>query len=333
MVVMKLNTKNWRVFKTAVQESLLQIYGHNKILLTYVIRPNATGNYMDVYDTSIACLVACTVHHGDAFVHDNQNVYSLLVQYVGDLREAKSIMDCFKRSKLGRDAWLGLTNLYESASYKANLATEAMTTIRDAHYNGDKPNFSITTYHSILSKAFTNLLDAGPAHWLNDQQQITTFKRGLTDKEAIRCATNDDKHLRTLPAHEQLFSTWYNTLHSDLAAFLTLTKHPTTSTQHIRQLTTRGGGGHGGRSSRFTHGGNFSPYSRAPDRGGCDGRTPYRGCGRGGLIDNGRGGRRNRDRGPHNGHFAPTQFQRQLKFIPHKNLMLYPLCNVGHIAT
>ena len=159
---------------------------------------------MATYDTWIERLVACTVHIGDAFIHDNKTVYSLLVQYVGDLREAKSIMDKFKRTKLGRQAWMGLTDLYESSSFKDNIATEALAHIRDAHYGGERHNFTMSTYHSIMSKAFMDLRDAGPSHELSEQQQIATFKRGLTDKEAICCCNDADKLLRTLPPDQLL---------------------------------------------------------------------------------------------------------------------------------
>ena len=79
MIVTKLNSTNWREFRLNVEESLSRIYGHNKIPLTYVIRSGNAGNYMDAFDTRIARLVACTVHIGDAYIHDNQTVYSLLV--------------------------------------------------------------------------------------------------------------------------------------------------------------------------------------------------------------------------------------------------------------
>ena len=320
MVVAKLNSTNWREFRLNVEESLSRIYGHNRIPLTYVIRAGVPGNYMDAFDTRIARLVACTIHIGDAYVHDNQTVYSLLVQYIGTYREAKAILDKFKRTKLGRAAWIDLRSLYESTSFKDNIASEALAALAVCHYSGDKPTFKMKNYHAIMSQSFNDLSDAGAAHELTDSQQIITFKRGLRCKEAIRCSTAADKYLRTLPAHEQTFINWYNSMNGDLNAFLTLSRksHNDTGTfRQIGQIETgrgyRGGRGDRGRGGRFGRGGRYL---------GRGGFHPYRGGGAPfgrGQRGRGRGARgfgNTYDRPPNDpnrARFAPARFTPQLK--------------------
>ena len=318
MVVVKLNATNWREFRLNVEESLSRLYGHNRIPLTYVIRSGAPGNYLTAFDTRIARLVACTVHIGDAFVHDNQTVYSLLVQYVGTYREAKAILDKFKHTKLGRAAWIDLRSLYESLSFKDNIASEALAAISVCHYKGNLPNFKMKNYHAIMSQAFNDLGDAGPAHELTDSQQIVTFKRGLRCKEAIRCATAADKYLRTLPAHDQTFINWYNSMNGDLNAFLTLSKRSHTESGTFRQIGQvetgrpfrggRGDRGRGrlGRGGRYSGRGGFHPY-----RGG-GGRAPF-GRGARGRAHTARGFGNQYNRDPNASRFAPTRFTPQLK--------------------
>ena len=320
MVVVKLNATNWREFRLNVEESLSRLYGHNRIPLTYVIRSGIPGNYNNVFDTRIARLVACTVHIGDAYVHDNNTVYSLLVQYIGTYREAKAILDKFKRTKLGRSAWIDLRNLYESTSFKDNIASEALSAISVCHYKGNLPTFKMKNYHSIMSQAFNDLSDAGPAHALTDSQQIVTFKRGLSCKEAIRCATAADKYLRTLPAHEQTFINWYNSMNGDLNAFLTLTRRSHTETGSFRQIgqvktgrSFRGGRGDRGRGrlgrgGRYSGRGGFHPY-----RGG-GGRAPFgRGARGRAHTARGFGNQYNRDPNTAASRFAPARFVPQLK--------------------
>ena len=85
MAVIALTTKNWREFKVSCLHSFRRIYGQNNIPLTYVVRENNDARYdQDTFNSRIDKLVACTLHHGDAYENDNSTVYSLLVQYVGN---------------------------------------------------------------------------------------------------------------------------------------------------------------------------------------------------------------------------------------------------------
>ena len=102
--------------------------------------------------------------NGDAFCEDNRNVWSLLVQYIGETIKAKPITDRYSRSKNGQKCWKDLVVHYESESYKQNCVTEAEATIQNAHYSGDTNNFSFQTYYASLSTAFNNLQEAGPSY-------------------------------------------------------------------------------------------------------------------------------------------------------------------------
>ena len=104
--------------------------------MTYVIR-DTDGVYDDVYDSRIERLVACTMLVGDAYVEDNKTVYSLLIEYIGSNREAKPIVDSYKRSQNGRNSWKDLLTHFESSSYCDNLASRAEKAISNCFYTGE----------------------------------------------------------------------------------------------------------------------------------------------------------------------------------------------------
>ena len=90
MTSVKLTTKSWGEWKTNFQEVLSRIYGVNQIPLTYVVRNMAVNNYNVAYASQMERLVACCAFQGEAYHKDNQKVWSLLVQHVGDVQEGKA---------------------------------------------------------------------------------------------------------------------------------------------------------------------------------------------------------------------------------------------------
>ena len=110
-------------------------------------------------------LVACCAHQGEAFVEDNQKVWSLLVQHIGDVQEGKTIVDRHKVSKNGRSSWQLLISHFESDSYQNNMLQNAKQKKRDAHYSGELPNFNMNKYHKNkghTAKIFYDLYKGNP---------------------------------------------------------------------------------------------------------------------------------------------------------------------------
>ena len=186
-----------------MKESLGRIIGQNKIPLIYVIREGAASGVYDAYwESREDKLIACTLLRGPKFKLDDNTVFSLLSQYIGD-GEGKSLVDRAKSSREGRKLWESLRLHYESTSYRDNLAAKATADMQRAHYDGERKNFTLHTYYTIFSDAFNKLDQAGTAHSLNDAQKITGFTNGIRDAEASRCAISARKAMATLPVHEQ----------------------------------------------------------------------------------------------------------------------------------
>ena len=136
------------------------------------------------------------------------------------------------RTNHGRNTWTALKSHYEFESYTDNLVSAAQLVLSNTIYNGERPRFTMGTYYSLYNKVFQDLQDAGPSHELTNQQQITAFKRGFRDHEAIRCTIQAFSQLASLPTDEQTFPKWYNIMNGQLNTFLTLTQKNTSSRQN-----------------------------------------------------------------------------------------------------
>ena len=86
--------------------------------------------------------------------------------------------------------------------------------ISEAHYEGEKPNFSILTYYSILK-------EGEPNYEKNELQKIATFETGIKDKDAIRCCREAESEMELVPVAERTFDMYYNKVHRKLSKFIT----------------------------------------------------------------------------------------------------------------
>ena len=57
--------------------------------------------------------------------------------------------------------------------------------MNSAVYNGDRKNFTLDNYYTIILKTFNDLADVGSAHALNDMKKINSFEQGLKEPQAI----------------------------------------------------------------------------------------------------------------------------------------------------
>ena len=284
-----LKPESWNDFKDSVIESLSRVTGVVGIPLHYVIRDLAVNNYMAPFPTRMKRLVACTRLTGPQFAEDNGNVYGLIVQYVGT-SQGKSIVERHKSSRNGRRAWLDLLKHYQNDTYHQTLADRANAKIKNAHYIGERKNFTMNDYYNLMSKAFNDLALSDPTgtqHALSEPQKITKFIDGLKDIDSIRFAQTARRDLRRLPLVDQTFETFFNDMSGELTSFQTLA-----GTAAGAQNGGRGSFRHIG-SADFQHGrgngGGGAPYrGRGRGRGGRGGS--FRG-GRGGSYRGGRGGR------------------------------------------
>lgn len=127
--------------------------------------------------------------------------------------------------------------------------------MNNAVYKGDRQNFTLETYYSIMSKAFNDLEAAGPAHSLSEQQKITKFKQGLKDPNAISWAITAKNQWNSFAAANQTFDAYYNKFSQFMTKFKTLSSS-SSRTSPLAPMSTgrgrgRGRGGRGNDSLRF----------------------------------------------------------------------------------
>ena len=296
-----LKPENWNDFKDSVIEALSRVNGVVGVPLNYVVREMEINNYMAPFPTRMKRLVACSRLNGPQFDEDNGNVYGLIVQYVGT-SQGKSIVERYKQSRNGRKAWLDLLKHYQNDTYHQTLADRANAKIKNAHYIGERKNFTMNDYYNLMSKAFNDLALSDPTgtqHALSEPQKITKFIDGLKDIDSIRFAQAARRDLRRLPILDQTFETFFNDMSGELTSFQTLAGTAAGAQNAgrgaFRNIGSadfqqgRGFGGNGAYRGRGRGRGRGDGFRGG--RGGRGGRGSYRG-GRGGSFGRfgGRGG-------------------------------------------
>ena len=185
-----LKPESWNDFKDSVIEALSRVHGVTGVPLHYIIRELQINNYMSPFPTRMKRLVACSRLNGPQFDEDNGNVYGLIVQYVGT-SQGKSIVERHKSTRNGRRAWLDLLGHYQNDTYHQTLADRANAKIKNAHYIGERKNFTMNAYYNLMSNAFNDLALSDPTgtqHTLTEPQKIAKFIDGLKDMDSIRFA-------------------------------------------------------------------------------------------------------------------------------------------------
>lgn len=251
--VPKLSKSNWKDFRSHIFELLSRNRGVNNISLTYVIRADPEGDYdEEMHESTEALLVACMALTGPKFSQDKQKVFSLLVQHAKGT-EIESIVEKYNKSRDGRKAWIAILKHMESTSYMDNLKSNAMASMKKAHYKGEKRDFNLSDYYTVHSNAQNDLSIAGDP--LSNGMKITHFMQGLKEPTAINYAVTTKTELGA----NATFDTFYNSFSAKLNSHITLMKDNNNepSKRAISAFGThgRGRGGRGGRGrGRFGRG-------------------------------------------------------------------------------
>jgi len=122
--------------RIAIEDALCWQIGVRELPLSYIIRDNYVNSYDEDYTSREECLVHCASLRGPEFNDDSQHVYSLLSDYVKDTT-GKTIIEKFKPSKNGQNAWKELCLTMESPEYLGDLAIQAEKLMREVVYKGE----------------------------------------------------------------------------------------------------------------------------------------------------------------------------------------------------
>jgi hypothetical protein len=287
MAIPKLTDSNYDAFNTAFVALTARTMGVSGTTLDYLTRTE-NGNFDSVWDSRRTKLKSCTMLTGPRFKRDSEALYSLYVQHVGTEGHGSNIVKQFKTTKNGYRCYHAFEAHFKNDAYLDNKATKADQAIQNATYRGDRRTFTLETYYGIMSNAFNDLSQSGPAHALNEQQKITKFENGLKDSTAISWAITAKNHWNSLPVGLQTFDAFYNEFSKYMTKFKTMST-PDTRNARIANLGTapgndggrgrgRGGRGRGrgrfggrgfgrgrGRHGRGGRGRGFNPYSMSRD--------------------------------------------------------------------
>ena len=276
MEVPKLTNSNFDDFNTAFVAVVSRQTSRAGIALDYLLREDEVGNYNAVYSSREEKLKACMELHGTIFREDSEAVYSLLVQHVGTTGTGSNIVRKYQTSKNGRSCYTEIKNHFQNASYKENLASAAENKIRDAKYYGDRRNFTLETYYTLMTGAFNDLELAGTAHALTEEQKITKFESGLVDDKAIDYSIQAKEKWDLKPLIDQTFDAYYNDFSAAMAKRNNLSNRSNNQGRTRVRIAQIGSNRNNDRSGGRGRGGrNYNSRGRGRGRG------SYRGRGRG----------------------------------------------------
>ena len=150
-----------------------------------------------------------------------------------------------------------------------------------AIYRGDRRNFTLETYYTVMSKAFNDLAEAGAAHALNDIKKVSAFEQGLQDPQAIQWCIISKERWDNFPLADQTFDKFYNEFSKYITKFKTLSTNGNARSSKIAAIDTDNNNERGrgrGRGRGFNRGrgrGRGRGYGRGRGRGRRGGYHPY----------------------------------------------------------
>ena len=248
MEVPKLTATNFDRFIIAFSAVAARTKGMYGIPIDYLLRAS-NGNYSDPWTTREEKLKMCVSLNGPNFQKDSQALYSLFIQYIGTEGVGSNIVNRFTRSKNGYQCYLDLDSHFRNDTHRENLASKANLSLSNVIYKGERRNFTLETYYSIMTKAFNDLALAGPTHALNEEKKVMTFEQGLRDPTAISWYITAKDRWNALPPHEQTFDAFYNEFSKYMNKFKVLSI-PESRVSRIGSMDTSGRGRGRGRGNK-----------------------------------------------------------------------------------
>ena len=252
MDVPKLTNDNFDEFHTAFAAIVARLTSRAGVGLDYLLRSEDLGNYNAVYPTREEKLKACLSLQGSIFKEDSESLYSLLVQHIGSTGTGSNIIKKYKDNKNGRKCYMDIKFHFQNGAYRENMATAAENALREAKYYGDRRNFTLESYYTIMTNCFNNLELAGPAHALSEEQKVTKFESGLVEEKSIDYSIQCKTIWDLKPMQDKTFDIYFNDLSALMSRRNNLTNRNNGGRRvRISQINTtgRGRGGRGGRGN------------------------------------------------------------------------------------
>ena len=222
MTVPAFKGSNYDEFIAAFKSLASRQIGINGLPLDYIMRDGPPANYTGQFTSREEKLMKCIIFLGDNFKTDRELLYSLFVEHIGTNGVGSAFINKYESTRNGYAVYRDIKQHYANDTYLQNKATAANHAIQNAFYHGQRKNFNIETYCTIMINAFNDLNNAGQEYHLTEPQKIVKFKAGLQEDTAIRYAISAKTTFDSLPANEQTFDCYYNIFSSLLTKYTTL---------------------------------------------------------------------------------------------------------------
>lgn len=191
-----------------------------------------------------------------------------------------NIINKYKTSKDGRSCYVELKKHFQNATYLENKATAANRVLTETKYYGERRNFTLETYYTLMSQCFLDLEQSDPVHHLTEEQKITKFESGLVEEKAISYSIQAKVQWNTTPIALRNFDAYYNIFSASMNKHNLLINTNSQRRSRISQVGTgsspnagqgrgrgygrdRGRGRGRGRSGRGGRAGRYNPYQLA----------------------------------------------------------------------
>ncbi|MGH7974029.1 MAG: hypothetical protein ACREBR_00785 [bacterium] len=172
------NEGNWTIFKDALNTYLSQIKGGDRIPLNYVIRDRDVPDPTAVYASELEHLTSTVPLSGEHYNRDNIKVYGIIKSLALEGPGWNWIIH-LDREQNGRNAWKALTSHYEGDSMQSRTVDEAYKNIANAHYSGERRNFTFETFTNIHQRAHQDLKRLGEI--VTEKKKVRDFINNIHD--------------------------------------------------------------------------------------------------------------------------------------------------------
>ncbi len=187
--------KNWIKWRDSFTSNLSSTIGARSIPIEYIIdrtaRDAAHGNAnrdeyeiinledQDLFKTK-------SVHFGLGYKPDNNRVWKRLKAALLNTAPYNHISE-FNNTKDGFKAWDALILAYEGSDFAERMRDQAFSSIKRAHYSGEKKFFNWEKYVDIHKQAHKDLMDAGfnNGRGLDEETKVQYLKDNIKPEAGL----------------------------------------------------------------------------------------------------------------------------------------------------
>ena len=114
---------------------------------------------------------------------------------------------------------------FKTEGYEEIKALKAHAILQSACYDGNR-NLTLDQYYNLVVKEFLQLEETGPVYTLTEAQKLNSFGNGLKGLTYINFSITSKREWKKIPANQQTFDTYYNSMLESYGIIQTLIYTP-----------------------------------------------------------------------------------------------------------